>query len=289
MAEIYRDATGKALTFEVTGATVTSVDFIRDGAIVVSYVAADAELSGLSVLIPYAITRSDGDFYVDWHYDIEGDSYVRREEHFVVTPLFTQTEIVAWDSDFDTLTAAQIIDLEKKVRKIVETYTGQEFGYRDGISIMRGSGTFMNSTKRIISVSDITGYTGGYMITESKYGLFSTNESIAIDGLDVKIPIEEETLFYGGTTAATGFQNNTFYTVTGEFGWLSVPESVKQAALHIAEAFSCNESLWRERYLKAVRAADWRFDMHDSAFAGTGSLVADQLLAPYIRMDWRAV
>lgn len=288
MAEIYRDATGKALTFGVATATVDQVDFAREGATVASYTSADPEVSGLSVLIPYAITRSDGAFEVTWTYTVDSTSYTRKEEHFIVTPLFTEAELTAWDSDFSTLSATQVIDLEKKVRKVIETYTGQTFGYREGLSIMRGSGTFMNSTERIISVTSITDYYGGWMITESKWGMFSTNTNLPDSGLNVKIPIQEEALYYG-TGVTPGFETNTFYEVEGEFGWLSVPENVKQAALLLAESFSCNESLWRERYLKAVRAADWRFDMHDSAFVGTGSVVADQLLQPYIRMDLRAV
>ena len=289
MAEIYRDETGKALAFGVTGATVTDVTFTRDGTTVASYTSSDPEVSGNTVLIPYAITRSDGDFIVEWTYTVDAVSYTRKELHVVVTPLFTEAELFAWDSDFSTLTSAQVIDLEQKVRKIIETFTRQTFGYKDGIEILRGTGTFMNSTKRIISVSAIDNYTGGWIIPESKFGIFSTTTNVPAEGLNVKIPIEEETLFSGGTTVATGFQNNTFYTVTGEFGYLSIPPEIKQAALLIAEAFSCNESLWRERYLRAVRAADWRFDVHDAAFTGTGSLVADQLIRPYIRADWRAV
>ena len=67
----------------------------------------------------------------------------------------------------------------------------------------------------------------------------------------------------------------------GAFGWESIPSDIKDAAMLLAELFSCNEATWRDRYIKAIRAADWRFDFDGRAFEGTGSVSVDRLLEKY--------
>jgi hypothetical protein len=274
MAEIYRDKTGSAVDIGITGAVVSAVTFERNGNVISTGTSSPAA-------IPYKITHLDGEFDVVWTYSLEGDTYTRRDTHNVVTPLFTKDELVAYDSMFSALTDEQEVQLELLVRKIIESYTGQSFGYREGSVKSYGNGdSVLLSNQRVISLD-----ANGYKITNNGYGI----ESISPFYSEIQVDsFEESVQFANGviTPSTVGvnriFRNNVLYTITGKFGWPSVPEKVKQAALILANEFSCDENTWRDRYIKSVRAADWRFDFGSGAYTGTGSLNADQLLAEYV-------
>jgi hypothetical protein len=79
------------------------------------------------------------------------------------------------------------------------------------------------------------------------------------------------------------FVDGVEYVVEGVWGYQDVPGDVKQAARLLVQDYSCDESLWRERYIDSVRAGDWRFEFNAQAFAGTGNVQADQILSGYRR------
>lgn len=275
MSEIYRDTTGKAVDIQIPGALVSAVRFERDGEVVSTAVSTPTP-------IPYKITRLDGPFTVVWTYTVEGETYTRIDEHNVVTPLFSKTDLTASDEQFEALTDAKVVTLERYIREIVESYTGQSFGYREGKVVVYGNGdTVLNSPARILSLANVN---SGLRPVNSGFSLEAIGRNV--NGVNIKIPAEEEAAFGGVIERPynlTGtFTNNVAYQIEGTFGWKSIPEDVKTAALLLAEEFSCDESLWRDRYIKSVRAADWRFDYSEQAFSGTGSLAADQLLAKYV-------
>ncbi len=79
------------------------------------------------------------------------------------------------------------------------------------------------------------------------------------------------------------FRDDVQYNITGLWGYHDVPEDVRQAARLLVADYSCDESLWRDRYINAIKAGDWRIDFNGEAFQGTGNVVADQILAAYRR------
>jgi hypothetical protein len=264
MSEIYRDATDAELNLNINGAEVTAVEFTRDGVVLGSAPTTPA-------LVPYAVTHTDGPFRVKWTFAIGATTYTREEEHDVVTPLFNAAELKAFNANFESLSDAKVAELEALVRKIIESATGQRFGYRKGTATIYGTGNAsLRSTERIISAD-------GYRVTGNGFTLKSEGYTWNGDTIGVAGPIRD--LRYGPRTDRFG--TDVKYVISGEFGWLSVPNDIKQAALLLAEEFSCKEAAWRDRYLIAISAADWRFQFDPRAFAGTGSATVDKLLEPY--------
>ena len=286
MTEIYRDSTGKGLQFDVAGATVTKVAFMRDGETVAEYTTMP-NLNNNVAKIPYAITANSGSFIVAWTYSIEGGTYTRVDSHSVATPLFTKASLTAWDSDFTSLTDQKVEHLERLVREIVETYCNQKFEYYEGPMVFKGNGSAtLSSNIRIISANGFNVIGEGYSLSKSKSYNYPTEFGTAREqGYNVKIPIEAD-MYSGFVPTSKPFADGARFVVEGQFGWMNVPEAVKTAALYLAESFTCDEGLWRERYIKSVRAADWRFDFSEEAFRSTGSLLADQLLDPYVRLGF---
>lgn len=276
MAEIYRDATGKAVDIGINGAVVSEVKFERNGEVVSTATSSPAP-------IPYKVTHLDGEFDVVWTYSLEGDTYTRRETYNVVTPLFVKSELIASDDVFASLTDDQVVELEALVRKIIEAFTGQTFGFREGQVRAYGNGdSVLLSSQRIVSLD-----APDYRVVNGGYGV----EAVAAWPEEIQVNSFEETVkFTHGVITSSQYHNNKVwiwrnnvpYVITGKFGWQSVPDEVKQAALILAGMFSCDETTWRDRYIKSIRAADWRFDFGSGAYAGTGSLSADQLLSKYV-------
>ena len=271
MSEIYRDATNQAVQLGVTGASNVSAVFTKNGS------TSTAIVSGDIAQIPYEVVYTDGVVTVHWTYTVDGKVYNRDEQISVVTPLFTKQELVDDDAQFAVLTDDQVVRLERFVRLIIQTYTGQNFGQERGSVTVYGNGTsVLQSPKRIMSLDNMW---AGYKLTDNGFGVEDiSRRSDAYDVPNITGVIYSPYPYSKGTT----FVNNQQYILTGTFGWPSVPEEVKQAALILAGEFSCNEATWRDRYIKSIRAADWRFDFDGRAYNGTGSLTADQLLDPYV-------
>jgi hypothetical protein len=293
MNEIYRDSVGKAALLSIPGATVTSVQFERNGTVVSATATSGA--SGWTAPIPYEITYMDGEFTAVWEYSVDGKDYIRRESFSVVTPIFTKDELVEHDSDFSALSDAQVVKLERQIRQVIEKYTGQTFGYREGTIDVYGNGTgVLNTGARVTSITYLVpyGYTNPEQISGYAYGTRIINDGYSIikntvgtDGYSIKA---DDTAVYDAVIGAhlayrsEGFAKGARFTLSGRFGWESVPQEVKDAGLHLADFFSCNEAIWRERYVKSMRSADWRVDFMAQSYVGTGSLIADQLLSEYV-------
>jgi len=271
MSEIYRDATDAEVSLNITGATVTAVEFTRDG------VALGSIGSASPALVPYAVTYSDGPFRVKWTYTVGATTYTREEEHDVVTPLFSATELRGFNDSFNTLADNKVVELESIVRKIIEGAVGQRFGYRKGTMLVYGSDKpFLRTPERVISTEGLDDF-GALRIVNNGFGVTRTGWTWNGDILSVAGPIRDPRFGHRTDT----FGRNLPYVIKGEFGWLSVPNDIKQAALLLAEEFSCKEAAWRDRYLIAISASDWRFQFDPRAFAGTGSVTVDKLLEPY--------
>lgn len=271
MTEFYRDSVGLEADLSIPSATVTQAVFKRDG------VETIGQVSGTTVSLPYAITHMDGPFQIEWTYTVEGSEYKRVDSHEIITPLFVKADL-AYDTALATLSDDQVVKLESIVRKVIESYTGQRFGYREGSVSAYGNGSgVLNLPERLISLDTTL---EGFRPVNEGFGLSSMAYPNPRE-VNIKVPASEEAYHYGRSQVFS-FTKNVQFIVTGKFGWESVPADVKEAALLLAEDLSCDESMWRDRYIKAIRAADWRFDFADGAYQGTGSLAADNILGKYV-------
>lgn len=275
MGEIYRDSVGKAVTFDIANVTPTSA-VIKRGA-----VAIDALIEGSSALVPYEITRYDGKFDVEWTYYVDGASYTRSDTHEVVTPMFTKQELIDWDSDFNLLDDPAISRLEKIIRTVVHEITGQKFYFEYGTVTLQGTGA--NSIplpKRLIRADALNDYTGDLLdqivqATHDGWMIRTLAVSSWVDNFYVANPIQNP------YKDQSKFSTDVTYTLTGLFGYQSVPGDIALASKILAEDYGCDESLWRDRYIDNIRAADWRFQFDKRAFVGTGNVKADQILQKY--------
>lgn len=305
--EVYR-STSQTVNLELPGAIRTAmvvdstnpfdVFAVADGVAVHEFSTVTATTTGFSVTIPWTLMRQDRDFNIEWTFSyMEGGTLHRvKEVSFiqVVTGLLTEAEVAAI-SGFDLTTRQQdILDLERQVRYAIQTYTGQNFGRFRGAMAVSGNGS--KSLALPAPLLEFTGlaFDGG---VRSLHGLSIINNGWAITGgrayIDSIKQAPPEWLLdrfdYNGKIShpyadtQNYFYDGVEYIVEGAWGYNDVPSDVKQAARLLISDYSCDEALWRDRYIDSIRAGDWRFEFNAQAFAGTGNVQADQILSGYRR------
>jgi len=277
MAEIYRDSINKGVTFTIpsASATVTSAKIIRNG--VETPVATALTSMETVVQLPYSVTRYDGKFDIEFTYTIDAATYTKRETHEVVTPLFTPTDLRRVDPDFVNVSELEINELEKLIRSLFETLTGQKFGLEKGILsfIGNGKGAFALPKRCCEPVSPLFG-DGPYRATTSNDGWVV--EGVANDSWILKF--ETNYFDYPYNTFVSGRR----YYLDGLWGYYSVPEDISLAAMLLAQDYGCEQSMWQARYIKTLSLADMRFEFDGRAFSRTGNVRVDQIIDRYTRV-----
>ena len=264
----------------------TNVNIKRDGE-VVSGPTSPAIVDGkVTVVIPYQITTLDSDLAIEVGFSVGSLPTQKVVPIRVVTPLLTINEIkeiIPQASD------AEIKRVERKVRSVIEAYTGQYFGKYTGTLPALGTGQLtLPLGKRVLSVDSISSSNGSWAgtslaVTDEGWSLGYLNKGwIAVD------TIAEGDVYRSGPVItdpafSLRFVKGQTYSVKGTFGYDYVPFDVKEAARALINDYACMESLYRERYISDIRAADWRFAFGPGAFMGTGNIVADQILIGYQR------
>ena len=291
MAEIYRDNRGyttpQGFAFDILTATPVEAKFERNNEVI--FVTSTFG-TGNSVAIPYEIISLGGDFRLTWTYTVGTKTYFRSEDHRVITPLFIKQDLVDWDPTFSSLTDDKVKRLEKIIRSVIEGVTGQVFNFEyKTIGFDGNGGSTIGLNKRLVSASGIidpTGGLGGSAIGPDNDGWslrIATGPSWVDNFAASSGPITDP-WYVRGT-----FREGQRYYIQGFWGYYSVPEDVLVAAKILAEDYGCDESLWRDRYLASIRAADFRFDFRPEAFRGTGNVKADQLLEKYTLVRYSVI
>jgi hypothetical protein len=253
-----------------------------------------------SVDLPWQLVRQDRDLTVEFRitYTDAGVSTVIRDQVFVqvVTPLLSLEE-VARIAGFDLTTTEgreDTLNLERTVRYAIQHHTGQNFGKFYGTMSVSGNGSNKLSLPAPLLEFGGVLYDG---ILRPNHGVAIINNGWAITGGQVWIdnikqaPPEwmlDRFDYQGKIYAPMLYGRNLFvdgveYNVTGMWGYRDVPGDIRQAARLLIQDYSCDESLWRDRYIDSIRAGDWRFEFNAQAFSGTGNVQVDQILSDYRR------
>jgi hypothetical protein len=303
--EIYRNDANPLVAVEVPAAvkaTVTAIDVFafENGRKIHEFNAVAATPTGYTVLLPWSLSRQDRDLVVKWEitYTDAGVPTVATDQTAVsiITPLLPLEE-VARIAGYDLTTAegrTDTLDLERRVRYAVQTHTGQNFGKFAGVMQVSGNGSNKLNLPapllefRGFSFDNIVRSNHSVKLINNGWALASGN--VYIDNIKQAPPEWMLDRFdYTGKIYAPmlyghhRFNDGVEYTIEGTWGYNDVPGDVKQAARLLVQDYSCDESLWRERYIDSVRAGDWRFEFNAAAFAGTGNVQADQILSGYRR------
>jgi hypothetical protein len=224
--------------------------------------------------VPLAWQETDkpGILRIEW---FDNNTFRKNQYVEVVTPIAPLSYIESVLTENGSVSQnfnQQVKEMENTVRLIIEAYTGQNFSAVYGTKYAKGTVELSKVLSQSIQIDAISPPLTADLQQQFTY-------------LNIKqAPPEGFTPGFDGVIRVPNdYYSNVRYTVTGLWGWLEVPAAVQEAALILIQELSCNESLYRDRYLQSVSYADNRFQFSPMAFAGTGNVKADQLLDSFKR------
>lgn len=289
--EIYREQP-TAVTLPVPpGTTTVTAEVYRDG-VQQSLQAYNSPGGGVfleevSVNIPYKAVRFDGLVVVVLKPFV--DSEIVPSNHFfpVVTPILGLDKIAELVGN-----AAVPADVEFFVRHIIESHTGQSFGYKVGKEVVQGNGEDrLSLNRRLLRVTSfeangIPRPPTGYAVAGDGWYLYNYGPN----WLEIKEAPPDELLDYhiSGPIRLPAwykekFSDNVNYIIDGEWGYYYVPADVQAAAALLVNDYACSQSAYRDRYLNIIKSSDWTLEYNERAWEATGNARADQILSKYKR------
>ena len=194
----------------------------------------------------------------------------------VITPIFTAEDLEGTGYDPE-----KVPELERLVRKVIETYTGQSFGKRIGVVHSTTAQDTIRFNAPLLMLTDLS-WGGRYAPLSTTLNPPKIPHETIEDGYGLVIDWQN---YDPKTDSLWIIRSDTprIVNIEGIFGFDRVPQDVKEAALLIAGVWGTKQAVWRDRFIQTMRSADWSVQYHERAFLSTGSVTADQLLSKYQR------
>ena len=257
-----------------------------------SFSTVTAIANGYRVTLPFSLVTYDAKFSIVWKFNyLEGSTtktYEARETIEVVTPIVPLSFL---DEFLDDVTPDEKREAEAVVRRIIEVYTGQTFGRFKGTREVSGNDSSrLAMPSPLISFDSMTDGTleynpaafritgDGWFLSQAPGAYWTIKDAPPEEVLD---QFSNGVIYAPGVVKKQDYSYTSIYTISGVWGYESVPTPVFQAAKMLISDYACQDSAYRDKYLQSMKSADWRLQFIQSAYEGTGNLKADQLLEPY--------
>lgn len=248
----------------------------------------EPETGRYSILTLFSEVEVEQTLRIEWTYVVATDTYTKVDYISVVTPYsnFVDLQELAPTGTSDT----EIENAELFARYMINNYTGMTFGQRiDSIKMHGGDREVLVLPHRIIRLDSvmqedelvwqrdpaINEFGKDIEITDTNYGLRVWNV--------VPAPIWSE------TSTRPRWGKNTWYTITGLYGWEDVPDEVEYCARLLVDDYFCKETGWKKRFVEQINASDWRIVFNQKQFQGTGNFFVDQILSDFRSINMVAI
>lgn len=306
MSLIYVNSQDRAVSLEVPVVAVPGtfdVEVWKEDEVLANISTVTYASGKYSITLPFSLTQTDNTYSIRWRFNYIEDGETFEYNNFteveVVTPILPLSEINDIVKDDEDWEYKDLANLERAVRSIIQAHTGQTFGKFVGSRSITGGGeSSLRLPQRLISINNINGdpyvsqsvaLRGGGWFLESKVWGVPTiradfdgwHENPYTSPAPIRHPYQRNNHI---------FIKNYEYAIDGVWGWNAVPESVKEAARLLVNDYACGDSMYRDRFLSSISAADWKIQFHEGAFTSTGNVRANQLLSEYVlRRGWVVV
>jgi hypothetical protein len=261
----------------------------------------ETDIGTYQIIIPFQYCNRNRKFKIVWSYEVGGVEASHVYYTDVVTPYANMADVledlnIGTDpSDPNYRTYHELQMAEKYARKLIESYTAQFFYLYDDTQTVYGHGAdilplpfriyeihelYENDVLLTDNINEVSNWAYTPIISESNFGIRVNRQSImdnTVYTANGMVPPSINDYDYRGA-----FKKEYRYTISGRFGWSSVPDNVEEACIILIQQFFDKDTAWRNKYVKSISAFDWKFDYTDEAYRGTGNLYADQLLLPYV-------
>jgi hypothetical protein len=250
-----------------------------------------SDVGSFYFMIDSDVTSFDRTLKVVWTYQIDFKTYTNVEYMEVTTPYAEREEIItelglgSEPQDLNYFPDQKLRIAERIARLQINNYTGREFNQRVGIQVAYG----MNSDTLIFS-ERMTAFTkieqDDIVIYDSENGINTMGYDLELtetgQGIRIRNSSQLDVTTYPPTAYMNPpravFANNSRYKVYATLGYSYIPYQVKQAALLLISDNLYNDALWRQKYVSEFDTGQMKVKLRDTAFTGTGNLLADDML-----------
>ena len=252
------------------------------------------------VYIPLTYTDRQRQLKLNWSYSVGGISTQKNHKLYVQTPYTDMSQAIdalGLGSDYSDPNSKSYFELcgaERYARKLIESYTGQQFYLYDDVQIAYGSGSdvlplpyklaelhelYQNDILLLNNLTNVNNWTYNTVVSETGFGIRINRANM----LDNTVYIANGMVPPSINDTSNGvFSNGSTYRVQGRFGWQEVPDEVELACIELMKDYFSKDKIWRNKYMKSIQTFDWKFEYNSGTYSGTGNLYADQILLPYV-------
>ena len=260
----------------------------------------ETDVGVYEVYIPYYLTSRPKRLKLTWTYIVESTNISKSHDVFVITPyvdIIQAMDILGIGSDpsdpnFKTFNELQ--QAERYARKVIESYTGQNFYLYHDTHVVYGDDSdslrlpfkinalhelYQNDILLVDNINDINNLGFDVTISPSSFGIKINRASLLDNTVYIAnglVPPSINDMSFGV------FRKGVPYMVNGEYGLNEVPDDVELAAIELMKDFFSKDKIWRNKYVHSVQSHDWHFEYNAEAYRGTGNVYVDQLLLSYV-------
>jgi len=234
-----------------------------------------------SYTLPTTVIDSESNLVVQWSFSVNSVALTIPENYQVVTPYST------WDyfhNEDANIIYSDYLESERVARLVINSYCGQQFGYKATTFAVEGAGTETLTLPWRLIVLDSVDWTEAWewdVRPGSIIGLDAgTSWELAADGWFLRLQpiVIAQNVVVNHTPT---FKRNILYNVKGTWGYAGVPTEIEEASKILTANYLCKDHTYRDRYIKQLKMGDWSIGFHDFAFNGTGDQTVDSLLKDY--------
>lgn len=252
-----------------------------------------------SVYLPLSLTDRQRELKLIWLYQVDSNTASKTHNVFVTQPYTDIAQamdslgVSSDPSDPNYKTYAELCTAERWARKVIETYTGQEFYLYDDLHVVYGGGTdVLPLPYKINDLHEL--YENDVLLIDNINGINNSNYDIQVSETGFAIRINKASMIDNTVYTSNGmvpptindatgvFINNSVYRVQGRYGWATIPDDIDLACIELMKDYFSKDKDWRNKYIKKLQTFDWNFEYNGDSFSGTGNVYVDQLLDGYV-------
>ena len=241
--------------------------------------------------VPDEVAKYDGEYNVTIYDGVDDTGDVVASDNLnIVRPYLIPANITPAGEDVN-----DYIKYERIARLAIDSVVGG-FYYKNVVLDLQGMGNDkLTLGKRINKIDTVVANNElvydsteeendvEYTMTPDMQSMIvvKTGSANIVDGRPpTTIPASSDYGQYGGRIV--DFPVGYNYTVRADSGWAYVPQDIKEATQLLIDDMACGAPNYLNKYVREYETKDYRIDIHRPAFAGTGNLIVDQILAKYL-------
>lgn len=219
---------------------------------------------------------------ITFEYELEDFGDQKQEDIFEITRrIFSFDEALHFigqdrTNDKYVLSYQDYDVLESGIRLIIETYCNQKFNLWHGAKEIYGSVNSLHLNQHMEKIDSVVSGVQDQLTFYDTYEVGDYSLSTGGTLLGIKKEYVLPTFLYRNTP------RNSWFVVTGLWGYLSVPRPVKEAALELLKVYDSSDIQSRRQYLLNKSSGEDSFGYNFAAYRdSTGNPIADALLSDY--------